>query len=51
MTEYGNFNGEFIVLIGIICIAFLIMIPKRMLERSSKPFDRAVLRFREWIFR
>ncbi len=51
MTEYGNFNGEIFIFMGIVIAILFAFIPKKYLERSSKPFDRAVLKFRERIFR
>ncbi len=44
-------TNEIIVYIGLAIIFVVIVIPKRLLIKSSKPIDRAVLRFREWVFR
>ena len=51
LTQFGNFNGEIFIYMGIVIAILIGLIPKKYLERSSKPFDKAVLRFREKIFR
>lgn len=42
---------EIFIYMGITIAVIVAVVPKKALQRSSKPLDKAVLRFREWIFR